>query len=688
MKRYVRSLLISLLVVVAGGGARAVCDGDNPCYDPGNPPTKCDHWNCDICSYVFMPVCDANGDGSAESCYLCDADYDGEAESCYLCDGNGDGKADSCFLCDGNFDGLAESCYLCDSDEDKKADKCYLCDADFDSKKESCYLCDSNENNIPDKCYLCDHDGDSVKESCYQCDLNGNGKKDSCYLCDHNKDGIKEACPKCDTDGNGIADSCYLCDANGDGREESCYLCDANLDGTADSCYVCDNNGDGKYDSCYSCDTDNDGKYDSCMVCDSNGDGKNDSCYTCDGNGDGKNDTCYLCDNNGDGKQDSCYACDSNGDGKNDSCYATDSNGDGIKDTCPCIESGYFQMCTWECASPGSISNARLDPATPVEFYICVGEGLSLPTILADLAGGSKQCINGVNTLVCPSSPHYGENPNLGTAPVSYTLNTWWEPSVPSTFDTPGTFTFTAKAKGVDGPCYDTSTLVAGQIKVHVVKVDVISISPRDVELGQDVTVSYGILPDDAGAESAALEIRNSSYALVYSAAAEAGSGLHSVTWPATKWNQSPHAGAFANPLNNAYSIRVMAKKAGSFECRSEAETVNTKLVIEADIKDTKPTGSTATRSAGLEDMLDALRIVLIDGSGVETSFMGTDITVTGSTPEDKHITVQKTTLNSLPSDTYNVQFRYLRDEIGNFSDKNNDPDDGIQPIEYDLELR
>ena len=550
MNIYVHRLLLSLTISwLSCGMARAACDGDNPCPDPGTPPSKCDEWNCDSCVYDFVPKCDSNGDGILDACYLCDLNYDGDMESCYACDSNQDGVNDDCYLCDSDHDGLDDTCYLCDSDED----------------------------NVKDDCYLCDNNGDDKKDSCY----------------------------KCDTDNNGKFDACYRCDANGDGIKDTCE-----------------------------------------------------------------------------------YLCDTDGDGVNDDCYTEDTNDDGINDACPCIETGHFRMCTWECASPGAISNARLDPATPVDYYVCVGGGVSLPAILADLGGGSKQCINGANTLVCPDSSNYGKNPNLGTAPVSYTLNAWWEPSVPSTFDTPGTFTFTAKAKGVDGPCYDTSTLVAGQIKVHVIKVEVISVSPRDVELGQDVTVSYGILPDDAGAESAALEIRNSAYTLIFSTAAEAGSGLHSVTWPATKWNQAPHAGAFANPLNNAYSIRIMAKKAGSFECRSEAETVNTKLVIEADIKDIKPTGSTATRSAGLTDMLDALKIVFVDSDSAETSFAGAEITVTGATPEDKHVKVDSTFLNSLPSDAYKVQFRFLRDEIGNFSDKNDDPDDGIQPIEYDLELR
>ena len=159
----------------------------------------------------------------------------------------------------------------------------------------------------------------------------------------------------------------------------------------------------------------------------------------------------------------------------------------------PCTESGSYSACTWECLSPGSISGARLDPPTSTNFVICKGESISVPNILADLGDGTKECNNGVNTLVCTNSANYGRDPNLGTTSVTYSLSKWWEPEIPDTFDTPGTFTFTAKAKGVDGPCSDTSEVEAGQVKVTVVGISVNG--PTKVGAGKNILLTAVGIP-------------------------------------------------------------------------------------------------------------------------------------------------------------------------------------------------
>ncbi|RMD65836.1 hypothetical protein D6833_02300 [Candidatus Parcubacteria bacterium] len=183
------------------------------------------------------------------------------------------------------------------------------------------------------------------------------------------------------------------------------------------------------------------------------------------------------------------------------------------------------------------------------------------------------------------------------------------------------------------------------------------------------------------------LEIRNASGALVFALQGLPGApGAHSAVWPQGKWNQVLHVGAFANPKNNPYQIKLIGKKA---DCRDReaTTTVSTELKLEADIKDEAPFGATASRSSGLGDMLDALKIVMKLGPS-ETVFSGPGaITVTGPTPFMKHIKVDNPGLNALPDGQYEVLFRDLRDEIGNFADSDGNPANGIQPVTFLLEL-
>ena len=87
--------------------------------------------------------------------------------------------------------------------------------------------------------------------------------------------------------------------------------------------------------------------------------------------------------------------------------------------------------------------------------------------------------------------------------------------------------------------------------------------------------------------------------------------------------------------------------------------------------------------------MLDALKIVMKSSLGGETVFSGAGvITVTGANPDSKDIKVDVAGLNTLANGLYDVLFRDLRDEIGNFADEDGVSSNGIQPIKFSLELR
>jgi len=213
------------------------------------------------------------------------------------------------------------------------------------------------------------------------------------------------------------------------------------------------------------------------------------------------------------------------------------------------------------------------------------------------------------------------------------------------------------------------------------------SIVPSGVfVLGNDLTINYEVSKCN-GFDEVDLEIRNASGALVFSLQGLPGApGAHSTVWPKGKWNQAPHIGAFANPKNNPYQVKLIGKKVGCPD-REATGTVSTKLELEADIRDEVPTGATASRSAGLQDMLDALKIVMKLGP-TETVLSGSGtVTVTGPTPLMRHIKVDSPSLNALPDGQYEVLFRDLRDEIGNFTDSDGNPANGIQPVTFILEL-
>ena len=245
------------------------------------------------------------------------------------------------------------------------------------------------------------------------------------------------------------------------------------------------------------------------------------------------------------------------------------------------------------------------------------------------------------------------------------------------------TVTFKVKCKKC-GPPEKTDT-----VKVLVgVAIDITSTVPADaLILGEDAVVNYEIKPPGKSFDTVVMEIRNSNGdVVVKKEGLPVSAGTHSTSWEKARWNQGAFNGKFANPKNGPYQIKLIGTKDGDTD--DDTSALNTKLVIEADIKDEKAAGSGAARSAGLGDLIDALKIVMKLG-GAETVVSGAgSITVTGASHDQKHIKVDSASLNSLDSGIYDVLLRDLRDEVGNFADEDGSAGNGIQPLKFPLEIR
>ena len=222
-------------------------------------------------------------------------------------------------------------------------------------------------------------------------------------------------------------------------------------------------------------------------------------------------------------------------------------------------------------------------------------------------------------------------------------------------------------------------------ITVNVTGINIINLVPAQPVVGKDEIINYKI--SGATYDSVSLEIKNSNGVVVFKQDGLPGDvGGHNVTWTAVKWNQAPNAGAFANPKNGAYTVKVIGKKGAAED--TDSRSVALKLIIEADLKDEKPAGSVAARASGLTDVISALKIVM-SLNGAETIVSGAgSITVTGADAFNKHIAADAGALNTLADGQYDVLLRDLRDEIGNFGDSDNNAANGIQPFKFSINLR
>ncbi|MEO8368069.1 MAG: choice-of-anchor X domain-containing protein [Candidatus Solibacter sp.] len=215
--------------------------------------------------------------------------------------------------------------------------------------------------------------------------------------------------------------------------------------------------------------------------------------------------------------------------------------------------------------------------------------------------------------------------------------------------------------------------------------ISVISTAPTpSLLLGTDGTINYRVAPAGGNYDSVSLEIKNAAGTLVFKQTGLAtSSGDHATTWTGIKWNQGANAGAFANPKNGPYEIKIIGTKNGTDD--TDTRSASIKLIVEADLTDAAAAG--VSRSAGINDVLTALKIVMKQGAN-ETIVTGAGaLTLTG-TQFAKHVKADAPALNNLADGLYDVEFRDLRDDVGNFGDTDNNAANGIQVYKFQLNLR
>jgi hypothetical protein len=220
---------------------------------------------------------------------------------------------------------------------------------------------------------------------------------------------------------------------------------------------------------------------------------------------------------------------------------------------------------------------------------------------------------------------------------------------------------------------------------VVVVDLQITSLNPdSDLAIGDDLMVNYRIEPDGFSFDSAEFHVYNAEETLIYKRTGVPVAGGDQVTtWDDAKWSEPPNAGAYANPANSDYAVKIIAHK-DSQPFESNQETVNTVLVIEADIEDL-PQGE-ATRAAGMADLGEPLEVIVKMGATIHP-FSGADITLTDIQFGGKHLRVESPTLNTLPDGEWTIELEDARDEAGNFYDEDPNTTD-VEDYDWNIDLR
>ncbi len=422
-------------------------------------------------------------------------------------------------------------------------------------------------------------------------------------------------------------------------------------------------------------DTDSDGAPDLCDNCpndpnpnqkDQDLDGIGDACDP-DRDGDGVANTSDNCPNNPNPTQD-----DGDGDGVGDVCDncvdvsnadQLDANSNGVGDACEgacCDGDGGCQIkkaanCTETYKGDGTKCGDFVPSITahPQDVTACVGDNATF---------------NATATASCGTLRYQWkrDGANVGTNSASLQLNGLVEADHDAEI--------TVEVKD------DCGTKTSAPATLTVGSITITAMVENPLTLGEDLTVSFR---DVASFPTVSMEIRNNAAALVYKRVGlSATPADQQTTWPDAKWNQAPHAGAFANPANGAYEVKMVATQGGTTCNTTQALTL--KLVVEGDLADTK--GGTASQASGLGDVVDALKVVF--NGPAQASFSGAAQITTTDIPNGKRIKLDTAGLNSLASGIYQISLEDLRDEVGNFADGDAGTA-GIQPLAaFTLEIR
>ena len=253
-------------------------------------------------------------------------------------------------------------------------------------------------------------------------------------------------------------------------------------------------------------------------------------------------------------------------------------------------------------------------------------------------------------------------------------------PTISATFNTLERSTVTATC----GTSYKTVTVIPMDIVLVSLRSES---SSNSVRLGDDLTVLYEVKsPSGEQFDSVELDVYNSTKSntdkkkgLVYqgSPSEQSVDDSENAIWPKAKWNQPAHNGAYANPNNGPYTVRIVGKMTSpgqALECWSE-QTISTTFVVTAKVKDETPSDAGLfAEAAGLDDLLAALKVTASgeqnDSRTVPSSdITASDITDTLGMNDGKKLTVDSSVLNTLSDGKWTIRLSGVRDEIGNFAD-------------------
>jgi len=238
----------------------------------------------------------------------------------------------------------------------------------------------------------------------------------------------------------------------------------------------------------------------------------------------------------------------------------------------------------------------------------------------------------------------------------------------------PETLTLTANPASAGGAALLTAHLLAAGIpvnppcasaRVFVGDLEITSLEPADIlELGKDLTVNYRIAPEGFSFDDAELQVFNAANQLIFKKGGiPKVAGTHSETWEKAQWNRPPHAGAYANPKNGPYKVRILGLINNGDSCVSNVKEIATVLKITLDIEDPQGAPDPADR-AGIAETQHKLA----SKRGAQEQEYATAVT-----PGPDHTRAQLKSadpaLNSLDDGVYDFTIKDFRDDIGNFAD-------------------
>ena len=202
---------------------------------------------------------------------------------------------------------------------------------------------------------------------------------------------------------------------------------------------------------------------------------------------------------------------------------------------------------------------------------------------------------------------------------------------------------------------------------VTIADITITSISPDPLRLGTDLLIRYDIGPAGFNFGSVELEIENKNGAIVFKkGGSPPTAGSHQTTWENAKWNQGANSGAYANPNNGPYTVKITGTHNGR-KCPPATQTLNTILEVQFEIEDPAGTANVDDR-AGIA--IDPHTLTAFKGG--TTWFLNFTISP-GANHTEAKFESKDAALNQLDDGVWTIELKDFRDDIGNFTQISSD---------------